>query len=254
MKIVTWNVNSIAARENHVANLLDLVGPDVLCLQELKRTDAEVPTDLFEEMDYWVEVHGQPSYNGVAIAAVAELEDVHRGLPGGDEGQARLIAATCMGVRIVNVYCPQGHAVGSDKYEYKLRFFDRLVQWLGEVASPNDDLVLCGDINIAPDPCDLWDPVAMEGKVSNTPREHEAWRRLLDWGLTDACRPHLPDGTFTFWDYRMNYSRRGIGMRIDHILVTDSLLPRVRGAEVLEALRWEPKPSDHAPLVIDLED
>lgn len=254
MRIVTWNVNSLNARAEHVAAYLDLHAPDVLCLQELKLPDERVPRALFEERGYHLETHGQPTWNGVAIAAREPLSDVHRGLPGGDEGQARLLAATCLGLRIVNLYCPQGQAVDSPKFAYKLAFFERLRGWLDEVADPGGDLLLTGDLNIAPDPEDVWSVEEMRDQVSFHPLEHAAWRRLLDFGLVDGARPFLPGGTFTFWDYRAGSFRRKRGMRIDHFLVTAGVARRAAGAEVHAEERARDKPSDHAPVVLTLAD
>ena len=252
MQLVTWNVNSLKARADHVAAYLDEHAPDVLCLQELKLPDERVPRELFESRGYTLVTHGQPTYNGVAIAARGPLEDVHRGLAGGDEGQSRLVAATYAGIRVVNLYCPQGQAVDSPKFQYKLGFFERLLGWLDEVADPGDDLLLTGDINIAPHPEDVWSVEEMTDQVSYHPLEHAAWARLVEWGLVDAARPHLEGGTFTFWDYRQGSFRRKRGMRIDHFLVSASVAERVIGAEVHIAERGKVKPSDHAPLVLRL--
>ncbi len=254
MKLVTWNVNSLKARRDHVAAYLDEVRPDLLCLQELKLPDERVPREVFETRGYHLATHGQPTWNGVAIAALTPLTDVHRGLPGADEGQARLLAATWEGIRVVNLYCPQGQDTESPKFQYKLRFLSRLRTWLEEVADPAGSLLLAGDINIAPDPEDVWSVEEMEGQISYHPLEHEAWGRLLEWGLADATRPHLPPHTFSFWDYRQASFRRKRGMRIDHFLVTEPVRARVTGAEVHVAERKKDKPSDHAPLALELAD
>ena len=253
MRIVTWNVNSLKARGPHVADYLDTVRPDIIGLQELKMVDEAVPLELFEERGYHVATHGQKTYNGVAIASLAPLEDVQTGLEGGDEGQSRLIAATIDGVRIVNLYCPQGSDVDSPKFPYKLHFYEVLTRWMGEVLSSHEETVVIGDLNIAPLPDDVWDPEEMKDQVSCHPLEHAAWAKLLSLGLHDAAKPFLPSRTFTFWDYRQMSFRRKRGMRIDHVLVSEALQECVVGAEVHRDERKKERPSDHAPLLVELD-
>lgn len=260
MKIITWNVNSLKARAELVAKFLDAHAPDVLALQELKLPDERVPRALFEDRGYHLAVHGQRQYNGVLLASKAPLEDVHRGLEGGDDGQARLVAATVEGVRFVNLYCPQGQAADSPKFPYKLRFFDRLAQWLRSQSQAADGvpgpLVVLGDLNIAPRPVDVYSVEAFEGVPTFHPLEHERWRALLDLGLEDVVAPRVPEGTYTFWDYRGGAFRYGNGLRIDHVLATAPAAERVTGAWVERD--WRKKrdgltASDHAPLVVELD-
>ena len=255
MKIVSWNVNSLKARRELVELYLDEVGPDVLCLQELKLTTEAVPRQSFESRGYHLAVHGQKQWNGVLIASKTPLEDTQLGLSGAEEGQSRFVAATTDGVRIVNLYCPQGQAEDSPKFQYKLRFFDALQEWVEATHRPTDDLVITGDINIAPAARDIWDPEAFTNVPSFHPLEHERLGRLLDWGLVDELEGHLEPGTYTFWDYRRARFRFNQGMRIDHFLVTDSVHARVVRGWVdrpWRKKRGELKASDHAPVGIEL--
>ena len=255
MRIVTWNVNSLNARRDFVRLFLDEVAPDVLCLQELKLEASKVPVEVFEERGYHLAIHGQKSWNGVLIASKTPLTDVHRGLPEADEGQARSIAATTCEIRFVNLYCPQGQAVDSPKFPYKLAFFDALLRWLEAEADLEEPLVLLGDLNVAPRPEDVWSVEALAGIPSYHPDEHARWAELLELGLHDAVAPRVPPGTFTFWDYQGGAFHRNLGMRIDHVLVSGPVLPRITSASV--ARDWRKKKqgltaSDHAPVIVDL--
>lgn len=257
MRFVTWNVNSLKARQDLVALFLQEEAPDVLCLQELKLPTEAVPTALFAEAGYEVAVFGQPQWNGVLIASRHGLTDVHTGLPPADEGQARLVAATVAGVRLINLYCPQGQSVDSPKFPYKLAFYDALIDWLATSRGP---LVVTGDLNVAPAAEDIFDPIGFANQPSFHPEEHARWGRLLGLGLADAARPFLPPNTYTFWDYRAGAFNRNLGMRIDHFLVSEELVPRVRGAVVHRSWRKKRKladgdlaPSDHAPVALDLD-
>ena len=253
MKLVTWNVNSLNVRGPLVEHFLDEVCPDVLCLQELKLPTERVPRDIFEKRGYHVAIHGQPRWNGVLIASKAPLTDIEIGFPG-EEEQSRMIAATVDGVRIVDLYCPQGSSAESPKFAYKLRFFDALIEWLGR-QDPAMPLVVTGDINIAPNPDDVWSLEVFDGVPTYHPQEHARWKAMIDWGLTDALRPHLSDNTYTFWDYRGGAFWKNRGMRIDHFLVTGSVLERVTGGQVHRSWRkkrGELKASDHAPVELRL--
>ena len=255
MKIVTWNVNSLKARREYVERYLEDRSPDVLCLQELKLQDHAVPTEIFTSRGYEVAIHGQKQWNGVLIASKLPLEDVVRGLPEGDEGQSRLIAATVAGVRIINLYCPQGQKVDSPKFPYKLGFYDALLAWLNEHCSADTELVVTGDLNIARDPEDIYDPEGFADVPSFHPEEHRRWDALLAWGLQDAVKPHIEPGTYSFWDYRGAAFRFNNGMRIDHHLVTKSLNKRVQSAWIDRPFRKKIdglKASDHAPVGIEL--
>jgi len=260
MKIVSWNVNSLNARQELVTLFLDAEQPDVFCIQELKLPDERVPRDLFEERGYHLAVHGQPRWNGVLIASKSPMTDVKMGLPGGDEGQSRLVAATIDGVRIVNLYCPQGQAADSPKFPYKLKFFDTLIDWIADDGDPADPYIVTGDINIAPEPRDIYAPDRFAGVPSFHPEEHARWGRLIDWGLQDAMRDHLDPKTYTFWDYRGMAFRFNNGMRIDHFLVTSSIMSRVSETKVHRP--WRKKrtlkdgrkltASDHAPIELTI--
>ena len=256
MRIITWNVNSLKAREDFVRLFLDDVAPDVLCLQELKLETSKVPTELFEERGYHLAIHGQKSWNGVLIASKSELTDVERGLPEVDEGEARAIAATTGGIRLLNLYCPQGQSVESPQFPYKLAFFDGLRRWLDTHADPQQPLIVAGDLNVAPRPEDVWSVDALSGVPSHHPEEHKRWAELLSWGLHDVGADHLAPGTFTYWDYRGGAFHRGMGLRIDHMLLSGPLLPQV--ATVRVERDWRKKKqgltaSDHAPVTLELQ-
>ena len=269
MRIATWNVNSLKARLEKVAWWLGRARPDVLMMQETKLADAEVPVKTFRDAGYALAHHGEGRWNGVAIASRFGLEDVvtNFGEPlrpgatpdvGDDEplAEARMISASCGGVRVVCVYAPNGRVVGSPFYEAKLAWYERLAQWLARAGRPTDPLVLGGDMNVAPTDADVWDPRACHGGTHVSEREREAFARLAGWGLRDAYRQHHPEpGRYTWWDYRAGNFHKNFGMRIDHLLVSAPLAGRVVWAEIdREARKGKPIPSDHAPLVIDIDE
>ena len=268
MRIATWNVNSLKARLDKVLWWLERARPDVLLMQETKLADAAAPVAELRAAGYELAHHGEGRWNGVAIASRAGLVDVvtNFGEPlrpastpevGDDEplAEARMIAATCGGVRVVSVYAPNGRSVGSPFYEAKLAWYERLARWLELAADPAEPLVLGGDFNLAPDDRDVWDPLACHGGTHVSPREREAFSRLCRWGLADGYRlRHAEVGRYTWWDYRAGAFHRNLGMRIDHLLVSRPLEGRVVGAEIdREARKGKPIPSDHAPLLIDLD-
>jgi exodeoxyribonuclease III len=268
MRIATWNVNSLRARLEKVGWWLERARPDVLLMQESKLADARAPVDEFRAAGYELAHHGEGQWNGVAIASRVGIGDVvtNFGEPlraartpevGDDEplAEARMLAATCGGVRVVSVYAPNGRSVGSSFYEAKLVWYDRLSQWLERAADPAEPLVLGGDLNIAPEDQDVWDPDACHGGTHVSPREREAFARLCGWGLVDAYRLlHAEPGRYTWWDYRAGAFHKNWGMRIDHLLVTRSVAGRTVWAEIdREARKGKPIPPDHAPLVIDLD-
>jgi exodeoxyribonuclease-3 len=237
-------------------------------MQETKLTDDHAPVETFRQAGYELAHHGEGRWNGVAIAARSGITDVvtNFGEPlrpartpdtGDDEplAEARMIAATCDGVRVVSVYGPNGRVVGSPFYEAKLAWYERLLRWLHDAAKPEQALVVGGDFNVAPDDADVWDPRATSGGTHVSAREREAFFELSRWGLVDAYRLHHPEpGRYTWWDYRAGDFYKNFGMRIDHLLVTRAVAERVVWAEIdREARKGKPIPSDHAPLVIDLD-
>jgi exodeoxyribonuclease-3 len=253
MKIATWNVNSIAARLPVVLKWTAEAKPDVLCLQEIKCVDAKFPRQEFAQLGYQMETHGQPTYNGVAILSRFACLDVQRGFPGADSAaQARLIAATIEGIRVVNVYIPNGQAVGADKYFFKLDWLKQLREFFETTADKNADVLLCGDFNVAPEDRDVHDPKLWEGSVLVSDAERQALEEVKSWGFVDAFRLHHQEGKlFSWWDYRAVAFRRNAGLRIDHIWVTESLAARCTDVSIdKEPRKWE-RPSDHTPVVAE---
>jgi exodeoxyribonuclease-3 len=268
MRIATWNVNSLKARIEKVTWWLERAKPDILLMQETKLADGDAPDDVFREAGYALAHHGEGRWNGVAIASRCGLDGVitnfgaplqHAATPetGDDEplAEARMISAECGGVRVVCLYAPNGRVVGSPFYEAKLAWFDRLVLWLDEARS-GAGMVLGGDFNVAPTDVDVWDPQACHGGTHVSEPEREAFGRIARLGFEDAYRLHHQEpGRYTWWDYRAGNFHKNFGMRIDHLLVSSGLAPRVVWAEIdREARKGKPIPSDHAPLVIDLDE
>jgi exodeoxyribonuclease III len=269
MRIATWNVNSLKARLDKVRWWLDRARPDVLLMQETKLTDAAAPVGEFRDAGYELAHHGQGRWNGVAIAsrrgiggvvtnfgrplAPAQTEDADDHDP---LAEARMIAADCGGVRVVSLYAPNGRTVGSQFYEAKLAWFERLARWLAETADPQQPLLVGGDLNVAPADADVWDARACHGGTHVSPREREAFARLCRWGLVDVYRERHPDHVrFTWWDYRAGHFQKNFGMRIDHLLATRPLAERIQWIEIdREARKGKPIPSDHAPLLIDVDE
>lgn len=254
MLIATWNVNSILARLPVVMRWLDTVQPDVICMQETKVTDDKFPSLVFQERGYHCQLFGQQTYNGVAILTRCACETSHRGYPGDDEtAQSRLITSTVEGIQIINVYMPNGQAVGSDKYEMKLAWMGRFREFLDQNYDPSRPVLLCGDFNVAPEDRDVHDVRLWQGRIMFSEQEHATLQHIKDWGFTDAFRLHNEEGgNFTWWDYRAGAFRRNLGLRIDHIWVTEPLVSRVVRTWIdAETRKWE-KPSDHAPVLIDL--
>lgn len=254
-KIATWNVNSIAARLPLVLRWLESRQPDVLCLQEIKCVEAKFPVSDFAALGYHSLIFGQPTYNGVATLVRYELADSIEELQPGFVGDAadahrRLLAATIGGLRIVNVYIPNGQAVGADKYVYKLDWLDRLQAFLDSTCDPAQPLVLCGDFNVAPEAIDVYDPTVWEGKILFSQPEKAALNHIRAWGLTDCFRQLYPDTVaYSWWDYRQASFRRNLGLRIDHIWATTSLAQQCQKVEIdVEPRTWE-RPSDHTPVL-----
>ena len=253
MKLATWNVNSIRARQERLLAWLQRVEPDVVCLQELKVTDEFFPFEAIREAGYWAAVFGQKTYNGVAILSRSEPFDIQGGMDdGADDPQARLLAATIAGIRVISAYVPNGKIVGSEHYAYKLAWMNRLRTYLQTRFKPSEPLVLCGDFNVAPHNSDVARPAAWVNSVLCHNGARQALEEIRRWGLVDVFRKHHPEGgIYSWWDYRMLAFPKNDGLRIDHIFATESLASRCTRAEVDRQERKGTKPSDHAPVVAE---
>ncbi len=251
MLIATWNVNSIRAREDRLLDWLNQRRPDVLCLQELKVTDSEFPAQKLRDAGYHAEVLGQKTYNGVAILSRTRPDDVRRGF--GDERldrEARLIAATVKGLRVVCAYVPNGDRVGTEKYDLKLEWLAAFRAYLAESHVKSQELVVCGDLNIAPAEADVAHPELWGGSVLFHPEMREQFQKLLGVGLIDTLRQHHPEGgLYTWWDYQARAFLRNDGLRIDHILAAPPAASRCSDAWIDREARGGEKPSDHAPVL-----
>lgn len=253
MKIATWNVNSLNVRLPHVLDWIEANKPDALCLQETKQEDIKFPYDALKEVGYNAIHTGQKTYNGVAILSPHEMTDVHTAIPNFADEQKRLIAATINGVRIVCVYIPNGQAVDSDKYQYKLNWLEAFTPWLQTEIAKYPKLALLGDYNIAPEDVDCHDPAAWVGQVLVSPRERDAFKKLIGLGLEDGFRLFdKNEGQFSWWDYRMAGFRRNLGMRIDHILITPALKEISTASYIDKTPRKLERPSDHTPVVLEM--
>jgi exodeoxyribonuclease-3 len=258
VRIATWNVNSLKQRVPRLLPWLEERQPDVVCLQETKLADdalAELLGDELADRGYEVAAHGEATWNGVAILSRVGLEDVVRGLagaPGFPNPEARAVSATCGGIRVVSVYVPNGRVPGSDHYEYKLAWLASLKEM---VEAGPEATVVCGDMNIAPTDDDVFDPEAYIGQTHVTPPEREALAELQKLGLHDVVRDRWPDDrVFTYWDYRAGMFHQDLGMRIDLILASAPVASRVQAAWVDRQARKGSRPSDHAPVIVDLDE
>jgi exodeoxyribonuclease-3 len=258
MRIATWNVNSINARLETVLGWFEEARPDVACLQEIKCVDEKFPTEAFERLGYNVAVHGQKSYNGVALVSKTPFEDVTRGL-GGDEtdDHARYIEAVISGptpVRVAGIYLPNGNPVGSDKFAYKLSWMARLNTHARGLLALEEPLVIAGDYNVIPEPADVHDPAVWLGDALYQPESRAAFRALKWLGLTDAymAADGSPHG-YTFWDYQAGAWPRDLGIRIDHLLLSPQAADRLAGVVIHRDVRGRDKPSDHVPVVAELD-
>ena len=255
MKLATWNVNSLAIRLPQLLAWLETHRPDVMALQETKLEDEKFPRLEIEALGWRCEVFGQKSYNGVALLTREPALDVVRNIPGFDDPQARVIAATVSGLRVIGAYFPNGQSPGSDKLAYKMRWLEALCAWVRSEQARHPDLVLMGDYNIAPHDADVHDPAAWEGQIMCTPEERGHFGSLCDGGLIDAFRLfEQPPKSWSWWDYRQLSFQKGKGLRIDHILVTPSLRERVTACSIDRPTRKNPRPSDHAPVVAEIAD
>ena len=255
MKLATWNINSIRARQERVLAWLDANRPDVVCFQETKIEDEKVPVLDYRARGYHVELCGQRTYNGVAILSTSALENVTRGLDDGDDdSQRRLIAATVRGIRVLCAYAPNGQTVGSDKWQFKLRWLARLRAHLEARYRTDQPLVLCGDFNVAPEPRDVHDPAQWEGEVLYHPDARAALAKVVEWGLADTYRLHHAEpGKYTWWDYRQLSFPKNKGLRIDHVFATAPLAEKCRSAEIDRESRKGKQPSDHAPVMVEFD-
>jgi exodeoxyribonuclease-3 len=268
VRIATWNVNSLKARLEKLLWWVSRTEPDVLLLQETKLTDANAPHEELARQGYELAHHGEGRWNGVAIASrvgltavitnfgealvPAKTPDVGDDEPG---AEARMVSAVCGGVRLVSLYAPNGRSLDSPFYAAKLAWFERLSRWLRETQDPQQALVLGGDFNVAPTDDDVWDAAACHGGTHVSAQERAAFAELGRWGLRDAYRLRHPEPhRYTWWDYRAGAFQKNFGMRIDHLLVTGSVAERIVLAEIdREARKGKPIPSDHAPLLLDLD-
>jgi exodeoxyribonuclease-3 len=256
MLIATWNVNSLATRKERVLAWLADRKPDVVCLQELKGVEKTFPFDEIREAGYCCAVFGQKTYNGVAILSREEPEDVERGFEDGvGDEQARLIAATVGGIRVISAYVPNGSEVGSEKYQYKKEWLARLKNYLLRRDLPSRQMALCGDFNIAPEKQDASRPDEWEGSVLSNDEMRAVFRGLLEMGLVDTFRQHQPEGNFnSWWDYRQLAFPKNNGLRIDHILASPALAARCTASRIDREARKGKKPSDHAPVLAEFSD
>ena len=254
VKIATWNVNSLKVRLPQVLDWLMSHQPDILCLQETKLDDPNFPLADIQAIGYSSAYAGQKTYNGVAILSRTEATAVQGGIPNYDDPQKRVLAATIQGIRTICAYVPNGENTESDKYRYKLKWLEHLSAWLKDEIATHPRLALLGDYNIAPDARDVYDPKAWEGQVLCSEPERDAFKRLLALGLTDSFRLfEQPERSYTWWDYRMMSFKRKLGLRIDHILLSPALAQACRSCTIDKEMRARERPSDHAPVVAELD-
>lgn len=252
MKLATWNVNSLKVRLPQVLDWLAAHQPDLLCLQETKLEDVNFPVAEISAAGYQAVFSGQKTYNGVAILSKTPASEVVTEIPGFMDEQKRVLAAAIAGVRVINLYVPNGQSVDSGKYQYKLGWLTALTAWLADELARHPRLVVLGDFNIAPDERDVFDPKAWEGQVLFSLPEREAFRRLVDLGLADSFRLfEQPGKIYSWWDYRMNAFRRNMGLRIDHILLSPPLAETCKSCAIDKEARRAERPSDHAPVMVE---
>lgn len=260
MQVVTWNVNSIKARLERVLTWIREHEPDVLCLQELKVEDDKFPRAEFSDAGYHCAVYGERAYNGVAIVSREEPSNVRQGLGDGvHDPQARLVRVNVGGVEVITAYVPNGKRVGTEDYRYKLKWLGRLRSMLDRDYDPDDPVILCGDFNVAVDEKDVSKPSGWAQSVLFHPQMRKALQEVLDWGLADTFRPHHPEGgIYSWWDYRGPMWRKDEGLKIDYVFATKSLVERCTAASVDKDERdpkrnAEVKPSDHAPVIAQID-
>jgi exodeoxyribonuclease-3 len=252
MKIATWNVNSMKVRLPHVVEWLQNHDPDILVLQEIKQLTENFPSEALEEIGYRSIANGQKTYNGVAVISKTSPDDPVLELPGLDDPQRRVLATTIGGLRVVNLYVPNGSEVGSEKYAYKLDWLGALRDWLADELQQHENLVVLGDFNIAPADADVYDPEKWGDAILCSPAEREALGKLIELGLIDVFREFdQPEGTFSWWDYRAAGFRRNAGLRIDLILASKAMAGSCTSSYVDKEPRGWERPSDHAPVIAE---
>jgi exodeoxyribonuclease-3 len=253
-RLATWNVNSLKVRLPHLLDWLAQAKPDAMCLQETKTEDANFPVDALREAGYYAVFCGQKSYNGVAILARSEPTEVQHGIPNFADDPKRVIAATVGDVRVISIYAPNGQALDSDKYVYKLRWYEALAAWLKEELTRRPRLAVLGDFNVAPEDRDVHNPKRWEGEIHVSEPERAAFRRLLELGFSDAFRQfEQPDKEFSWWDYRLLAFQRNWGLRIDEILLSPELASRCTACTIDKGPRQLERPSDHTPVIADVQ-
>jgi exodeoxyribonuclease-3 len=254
MKLATWNINSLTVRLPQVLDWLQANPVDVLALQELKMTDDKFPADAFAQAGYCAQWFGQKTYNGVALISRSPAEQVVKNIPGFDDDMSRVITATVDGVRVIGAYFPNGQAPGSDKFEYKMEWLKGLRTWVKAELATHPKLVLMGDYNITFDDSDVWDPEGLRDQIHCTEEERYHLRALIALGLHDSYRLfEQPAKSYSWWDYRDFGFRRNRGLRIDHILVSTALKPLVTSCVIDKLPRQNERPSDHAPVVVEIK-
>jgi exodeoxyribonuclease-3 len=250
MKIASFNVNSLRARLDIVLNWLDREQPEVLCLQETKVQDVDFPAEAFENSGYQYVFKGQKSYNGVAVFSKIKPENVKTGFDDDPKDQPRLIRVDIDGIAVVNTYVPQGYLPDSEKFEYKLNWYDRLLDYFESNFKPSDPIIWLGDLNVAPLEIDVYDPKRLYGHVCFGPDVHKAFKKVTEWGFVDVFRMHCDKpGQYTFWDYRQNSVQRNLGWRLDHIMATKPLVQKCTACYIDKQPRTANRPSDHTPIV-----
>ncbi len=253
MKIASFNVNSLRARLAVVLAWLARHQPDVLCVQETKVQDIDFPADAFDETGYRYIFKGQKSYNGVAIFSKSEMNGVRFGFDDEPKDEPRLVKATISGIEIVNTYVPQGYSPESEKFEYKLKWFERLLNFFDKNFKPADPILWVGDFNIAPEAIDVYDPEGLLGHVCFHPEVHRVLKEVMKWGFIDVFRMHCSEaGQYTFWDYRLRGAfKRNLGWRLDHIMATKPIAEECIACYIDKDLRLADRPSDHTPIVAE---
>ena len=253
MRLASWNVNSLRVRLGHLLDWLKEAQPDVACLQETKTEDANFPAAELRDAGYHAVFCGQRSYNGVAILSKSEIRDVAHGIPNFADDPKRCIAGTVDGLRVVCLYAPNGEAPGTDKYAYKMRWYEALARWMQDELPRTPQLALLGDMNVAPEDRDVHNPKRWEGKIHVSEPERTALRHVMDVGFADAFRLfEQPEKQFSWWDYRLKAFERGWGLRIDLALLAPAVAKRCTACTIDIGPRKRERPSDHAPVIVDL--